>query len=365
VRVCAVNASPFNSSPFFSRDGILRDRIREQLVLAFVPALYIPAYINSIVCRPRGPTKDHCVDTLDRMPTTQRLFTENVIPQLVAWRKAGVGCALVTLVAVEGSSPRRLGSQMAVNAHGEHLGMISSGCAEAAIVAEAVAAIAAHATRTVRYGAGSPYIDVVLPCGSGIDVHFDATIATAELELLASDIAARRGPSYSIAMGTGREPYVRCYEPVPRIVIAGRGINVDFAARFAHDLEWDVVVTSPDEAALARLAPMARVFHLTAPSDFDASIIDRNTAVVLVFHDHDWEPAVLAKCSSAPAFYIGALGSRRTHVQRCALLASMGCEDAYIRRIHSPIGLDIGAKNPAELGLAIIAEILSAMHQRA
>ena len=305
------------------------------------------------------------MDTLNRTPTPQRLFTENVIPQLVAWRRAGIGCALVTLVAIDGSSPRRVGSQMAVNAHGDHLGMISSGCAEAAIVAEAVAAIAAHANRTVRYGAGSPYIDVVLPCGSGIDVNFDATIATAELDRLAGDIAARRGPSIAIPLGVGGASFVRRYEPVPRVVIAGRGINVDFVARFAHDLEWDVVVTSPDEAALARLAPIARVFHLTAPGDFDAALIDRNTAVVLVFHDHDWEPAVLAKCASAPAFYIGALGSRRTHVQRCALLASLGCDDAYIGRIHSPIGLDIGAKNPAELGLAIIAEILSAMPARA
>ena len=102
------------------------------------------------------------------MPTLT--FTEMVIAQLLAWRRAGVACALVSLVGVEGSSPRRIGSQMAVNADGDALGTISSGCAQAAIIAEAVAAIRTGLPRTVRYGAGSKYIDVVLPCGSGIDV---------------------------------------------------------------------------------------------------------------------------------------------------------------------------------------------------
>ena len=95
-------------------------------------------------------------------------FTENVIPQMLQWRADGIASALVTLVGVDGSSPRRIGSQMAVNMRGDYVGYISSGCAEAAIVAEAVDAIKQAIPRTVRYGAGSKYMDVVLPCGSGI-----------------------------------------------------------------------------------------------------------------------------------------------------------------------------------------------------
>jgi xanthine dehydrogenase accessory factor len=111
------------------------------------------------------------------MPTSTVPFTENVIPYLVAYRRVGLGCVLVTLVNVEGSSPRRVGSQMAVAADGTVVGMISSGCAEAAIVAEAMSALHEGRVRTVRYGTGSPYMDVVLPCGSGIDVHFDFPVA--------------------------------------------------------------------------------------------------------------------------------------------------------------------------------------------
>lgn len=298
------------------------------------------------------------MDTLTQPAQARPLFTENVIPHLLAWRAASIPCALVTLVGIDGSSPRRLGSQMAVNIHGDYLGYISSGCAEAAIVAEAIGVIKSATNRTVRYGAGSKYIDVVLPCGSGIDVHFDATLTTSTLEHLATEIAARRPASLPLDL-VNSGTFTRTYAPVPRIVVAGRGINVDFVARFAHDLEWDVITASPDEQTLARLAPIARTYHLTSPDDFDPSLIDAHTAVVLVFHDHDWEPAILAKCAASPAFYIGALGSRRTHGQRRDLLAMRGVPAPFIDTIHSPIGLDIGAKNPAEIALAIIAEILS------
>ena len=301
-------------------------------------------------------------------------FTENVIPHLLAWRQKGIASALVTLVGVEGSSPRQTGSQMAVAANGDYHGYISSGCAEAAIVGEAMVAIERGTNRTVRYGAGSKFIDIVLPCGSGIDVHFDATISTeviAELDAeiaarqpmaLVMDIACERAARLSKDATRASQEFRRSYKPRPRVVVAGRGVHVDYVARFAHELEWDVVVASPDEATLARLAAVARqTQHLTRPDDFDTSVIDPYSAVVLVFHDHEWEPAILAKCAAAPAFYVGALGSRRTHAERKKLLAILGCDRGFIDGIRSPIGLDIAAKNPAEIALAIVAEILAAV----
>jgi xanthine dehydrogenase accessory factor len=304
---------------------------------------------------------------------TKPLFTENVIPQLLAWRALNIPSALVTLVGVDGSSPRRIGSQMAVTARGEFQGYISSGCAEGAIVAEARSALERGTNSTVRYGAGSKYIDIVLPCGSGIDVHFDATVSSDVISALQADITARRPTALSLDL-THRRPafntsveavsvgatFVRTYQPIPRIVVAGRGVNVDYVARFAHELEWDVVVASPDTGVIERLGGIvSHTQHLTRPDDFNIALIDANTALVLVFHDHEWEPQILAKSAASPAFYFGALGSRRTHAQRMELLAVMGCSPEFIGAIHSPIGLDIAAKNPAEIGLAIIAEILS------
>jgi len=306
-----------------------------------------------------------------------RPFTENVIPQLLAWRNAGIPSALVTLVGVEGSAPRRIGSQMAVNAEGEHVGYISSGCAEAAIVLEAQDMIQSATPRSIRYGAGSKYVDIVLPCGSGIDVYFDPSISTEVLERLNESLLARRpaamifDPSSGtrVALCNGHDSnvaqgdntfYSKVYLPAPRVIIAGRGVNVDYVARFAYQLEWDVCIATPDHNTIDRVAPFARhCQHLNRPEDFDQSGIDPYTVVILLFHDHEWEPTILAKCQDTPAIYVGALGSRRTHNVRKMMLEELGCDPAFINSIRGPVGLSIGAKNPAEIALAVVGEILS------
>jgi len=288
-------------------------------------------------------------------------FTENVIPHLLAWRRAGQKSALVTLVRIDGSGPRPLGSQMAVNERGDAVGMISSGCAEAAVIAEAQAAIAAGHPRTVRYGSGSRYIDVVLPCGSGIDVHFDPGISCEELERLNAAIVARLPAVLEIDPGATIEKFPRHYVPAPRLLIAGRGPIVEYVLRNAQLLSWECVVASPDRALLDAVCTNARrTHHLTNPEDFDpAPLVDPHTAIVFLFHDHEWEPPMIARSEPTPAFYVGALGSRRSHAQRCELLRARGCSDEFIARIRSPIGLAIGGKSPPEIALAISAEIAS------
>jgi xanthine dehydrogenase accessory factor len=306
-----------------------------------------------------------------------RPFTENVIGQLLVWRNAGIPSALVTLVAVEGSAPRRIGSQMAVNDEGEHLGYISTGCAEAAIVAEAQDAIQTGTPRSVRYGAGSKYVDIVLPCGSGVDIYFDPSVSTKALEELNESLLARQPAAMTLDVSRGTQItlsnghdlnvpqgddvfYSKVYLPPLRVIVAGRGVNVDYVARFAHQLEWDVCVATPDHGTIDRVAPFARhCQHLTRPEDFDASGIDPYTAVILLFHDHEWEPTILSKCQGQPAFFVGALGSRRTHSMRKMMLEELGCDPAFINSIRGPVGLSLGAKNPAEIAVAIVGEILS------
>lgn len=311
-----------------------------------------------------------------------QIFTENVVPQLVAWREEGIASALVTLVGIEGSAPRRLGSQMAVNADGEYIGYMSSGCAEGAIVAEAIDAIQSGSNRCVRYGAGSKYIDIVLPCGSGIDIYFDQGIGTDILRQLETAILDRESAGLTFELsgqsvtaihplastasaihkmaGDGNH-FTRIYAPPPRIVVAGRGVTVEYVAHFANRLEWDVIVASPDQVTLSNISDCSSAQqHLNMPGDFDTSVIDGSTAVVLLFHDHEWEPEILHKCASTPAFYIGALGSRRTHEERKLLLSRLNCDANFIDRIRGPVGLSLGASNPPEIAIAIIGEILSA-----
>jgi len=302
------------------------------------------------------------------------LFTEHVVEQLLTWRSAGTASALVTLINVEGSSPRVVGSQMAVTHSGEAIGYISSGCAEAAIIAEAQDAIAAGEPRVVRYGRGSKYLDIELPCGSGIDVHFDPAVTTDTLRAVARAQLARQStalrldrsgakPSALAAPGdeTSATHFCRTYAPRLRLVVAGRGVNVDYVAQFAAALEWEVQVATPDEALVARMERSGtHCRHLNAPEDFDAEVLDARSALVLLFHDHEWEPAILRAAAHRTPFYIGALGSRRTHGQRRDLLAALGCAPGFIDTIKGPVGIDINARSPSEIAVSIVADLIAA-----
>lgn len=309
-------------------------------------------------------------------------FIEYVIPQLLEWLRAETPSALVTLVGVEGSSPRPVGSQMAVNINGEYVGHITPGCAEAAIVAEAVSYIVSGKNGCSRYGAGSKYIDVRLPCGSGIDVYFDTQVPIEIIERLNTHYVERQQASLVIDLAAHthevidqgeergdqhlREPrdqnlFTQHYEPRIRLVVAGKGPGVVSVARIAAELDWDVVAASPEPETLQRVQPLCReVLHLNHPDDFSSIRIDPWTASVLLFHDHEWEPPILVQVFRSAGFYIGALGSQNTHAMRTDLLRELGCDDNDINRISGPIGLDIGGRNPPEIALSIVAEILSA-----
>lgn len=300
------------------------------------------------------------------------LYMNDVLPTWLHWRSEGLACALITLVHVDGSAPRPLGSQMAVNARGEAVGNITGGCAEAAIIAEAQARLAAGTNRLLRYGKGSPYIDIRLPCGSGIDVFFDVRIGVDDVRRVV-DANAAREPAWiafdfaalRTTTGAGDAPqeadYLRACEPVTRIFAVGKGPLLPLLARLASIAEFEVSVMSPEEETLEMARPHAREARaLSTPDAFQCGRLDRWTAFLSLFHEHEWEPAVLAQAMASRCFYIGALGSRRTAEARRDTLRAAGFDDTAIARIRGPVGLAIGAKSPPEIALAILGEIVAA-----
>ena len=110
------------------------------------------------------------------MPVSASSFAENVLPFWLEARQNGQQVCLITLVGIDGSAPRPLGSQMAVSADGRSVGYITGGCAEAALIAEAMNVMSTGRARLIRLGEGSPYKDISLPCGSGIDAFLHPAI---------------------------------------------------------------------------------------------------------------------------------------------------------------------------------------------
>ncbi len=303
-------------------------------------------------------------------------FVENIVPFAMRLLSENTSIAIVTLVGIEGSSPRPPGSQLVVGADGRSAGMITGGCAEKAIAAEAMQCLEKQQNKLVRYGNGSPYLDVVLPCGSGIDLYIE-TLAAAKIVAAAASSLERREPiSIDIYPDTlcsviptagptdadGRK-FSKLYEPDFQIFAFGEGANLVAFSTIAQSAGYKVKAFSPDQGSLQYLESRdIAVVHLARNADFLALPIDRFTAVVTFFHEHEWEADILFAALNSDASYIGALGSRKTHELRLATLASLPPTRQAHDNIRGPVGLDIGASNPNEIALSVLAELT--LHRR-
>lgn len=289
---------------------------------------------------------------------------------------AGYGVALVTLVGLTGRSSRAMGAQMVVLDDGRHRGHVAGGCVEAAIAAEAAQSIASGHSRILKLGKGSPFFDIVLPCGGGLELALQIVRDPAVFDRALAAFAARTAFSLALDLaadtisfdpairGTGWGDdglFHRAFRPRTRLVVCGRGIEAETLVRLACASDLDVVCVTPDpQTARMAAASRAGVREITRPDAFDCALVDADTAVALLFHDLDWELGLLRKLLSRPAFYIGALGSRTTHARRCEALAAAGVPPSGIARIKGPIGAFGPARDSATLAASILADVLVA-----
>lgn len=293
---------------------------------------------------------------------------------LAEGRAQGRRGALITIVGLEGGAPRPLGTQMAVLEDGRYCGYVSGGCVEAAVAAEALVVLERGRDATLRFGLGSPFVDIQLPCGGGIDmhVHIDPDASTVAR---VQELTARRAafslvlPADGVArVVQGDAPgrvsewvsgaFHRRFAPRTRLMLIGRGLEFRTLARVGRAAGLDVVACSPDagDLAAARQAGIEAV-GLAALEHVPVLPADPWTAMVFLFHDHDWETALLRAALDSEAFFIGALGSRRTHAVRCERLARSGVSEAQIARICGPVGLFGPARSANALAVSVLAQI--------
>jgi xanthine dehydrogenase accessory factor len=287
-------------------------------------------------------------------------YGDYVLDALSGWRREGHRTALLTLVRIEGSSPRPVGSQMAVCDDGRAIGAITGGCAEQALILDAIGAIARGSNHVELYGEGSRFKDITLPCGSGIHIAFDVGLSDETLDTLRAGRRARHETSY-VFEGAGIR-FERLYRPQLRLVLVGSGHIVPVLAQYAALDETEVVVYSPDETTRQRSAAFARCEALSRAEDWNPGEMDAETAIVSLFHDHDSELAILEAALRSKAFYLGALGSHRTHARRMAALSDLGWRPDTLARLHGPVGLDIGANTPPQIAMSILSEVIKIRH---
>ncbi len=295
----------------------------------------------------------------------------DVLAFALAEMEAGRKAAVVTIIGLDGPFSRPLGAQLAVAEDGRFAGSISGGCLERALAEEAREALETGANRLLRYGTGSSYLDVRLPCGGGIDLQVNVHVSRDVLKQAVAMGMAREAFSVSFdpaaagtgfeinAAATGQGVFVRRYSPRLRIVLAGRGWEIVAMTRLARLWDCEVVVASQETATLDFCRPYAdRLIALTTPARAPALPLDADTAVACLFHEHEWEAPLLLDALRSPAFYVGALGSRQTHMNRIQTLRELGAGPDDIERLKGPIGL-FPSRDPRNLALSSLAEIMS------
>jgi xanthine dehydrogenase accessory factor len=281
--------------------------------------------------------------------------------------------ALAIITGVEGPSYRPVGAAMAIMETGERAGTLSSGCIEADIALHAREALAAGVPRAVRYGRGSPFRDIELPCGGGLDILLVPEPDREMLRAVVRRQEARVPVTLAIDPETGahalhdtgetgwREGRFQVRQVPPlRFHVFGKGPEACTFAALVQSAGYPNTLLSPDEETLATAAALGcDTRHLTHAGFPEDLAVDPWTAVVLFFHDHDWEPPILAGALETPAFYIGAQGSRRARDARLLTLEAMGVGADARARLHGPVGLIPSARDAGTLAVSVLAEILA------
>jgi xanthine dehydrogenase accessory factor len=180
--------------------------------------------------------------------------------------------------------------------------------------------------------------------------------------------AARRamdiGKSETVDIG-GAKIFLNVYVPPPRLIIVGAVHIAQSLAPMAAMLEFDVTVVDPRGAwATTQRFPGVKVIKDWADEAFQEMGLDISTAVVTLTHDPKLDDPALESALKSDVFYIGALGSKRTHAKRKERLAEVGITDDMFARIHGPVGLNIGAKSPAEIAVSILSQIIEVRARR-
>jgi len=251
------------------------------------------------------------------------------------------GAALCTIVAIDGSFSRRVGAQLAVLPDGSTVGSLSDGCLERQLASDARDVERAEVR---RYGAGSPAIDFRLPCGSGLDILIDPAPNRDALQAAQRGLLARRPAQIDLPDNPLLDR--RGYLPEPVLRIFGSGPEVESLDRIAQAANMRVDLHTTDNLALG---------HASGLPNADAW-----TAVVLLFHDHEWELALVEEALASEAFFIGAQGGAFAREQRTLDLLARGVDEAALARLRSPVGVLPHCKTPGLLALSVLAEIAGA-----
>jgi len=309
------------------------------------------------------------------------------------WYDDGKPTALATVVETWGSAPRRVGAQLVIGGDGRIEGSVSGGCVEGAVVVEALEAIDEGEARLLEFGVSDEDAFAVgLACGGTIRVLVEPVgkvLPEAMLRELVEARAKRDPIAYEVNIESGHralrrnayadrlrmdrsgfeedgKTFVAIHNPPLRLIVVGAVHIAQALVPMARIAGYDPAIVDPRDAFASSARFPGETILTDWPDEAVAKLgMDTRTAVVLLTHDPKLDDPALESALRAGVFYIGALGSTRTHAKRVARLKEAGFTDAEISQIHGPIGLDIGAAGPSEIAVAILAQMTAVLRGKA
>ena len=315
---------------------------------------------------------------------------DNIPETALLWHRAGRGAALATVVETWGSAPRPVGSQLAIAGDTEIAGSVSGGCVEGAVIIEAMDALEDGKSRMMEFGVSDDQAFAVgLACGGKIRVMIEPIGTVLPEDMLAELVAARTGRvpvAYVVnpdaqtrrlatkgdfpdrfrsdKSGFEGEEFVAIHNPPLKLIVVGAVHITQPLLVMARLAGYDPVLVDPRAAFGSRARfPNEEIIDDWPDEALKAQGLDARTAVVTLSHDPKIDDPALTVALRSDAFYIGSLGSSRTHAKRVERLTTAGFNDAQLARIHAPVGLDIGSKSPAEIALSIMAQITETLRK--
>lgn len=316
---------------------------------------------------------------------------DRIVETALDWIKSGKKAALATVVQTWGSAPRPIGSQLAISSDAEIQGSVSGGCVESAVVAEALDALEDGTCRLLEYGVSDDDAFAVgLACGGTIRIMVEPIgLGQGPRVAFLQDLAARRAAREAVVVATSTDSWDRSFvamgddfaqaaqrarltdksgfegawflgvhNPPLRMAIVGAVHVAQPLSVMAREAGYDVHLIDPREAfgAPHRFPdlPISNDWPDEALATFG---IDARTALITLSHDPKIDDPALHLGLASEAFYIGALGSTRTHAKRVARFLEAGFTDTQIAKIHAPVGANIGSSTPAEIALSILAQV--------
>jgi xanthine dehydrogenase accessory factor len=304
-----------------------------------------------------------------------------VLRSAEAWREAGHKVTLGTIVKTWGSAPRPVGALVVIRDDGQVVGSVSGGCVEDDLIAKVRArSVAQELPQLVTYGVTNEEATRWgLPCGGTLQIVLEPVTAKSALAALLDTISKQQLVRRRLEMDSGRvtlhpgqwqdalafdgRMLDTVHGPRWRLILIGAGQLTHYLAEMARMLDYHVSVIDPREEYADVWSLPGVQLNRGMPDDvLRETNLDGHSAVIALTHDPKLDDMALMEALKSPAFYVGAIGSKKNNDARRKRLREFDLSGEEIARLRGPVGLYIGSKTPPEIAVAILAEMTAVRH---